>query len=60
MTLFLLIIAVCVGGLGLLFLTGATAGVGIIGLACLIGIVARLIQADSHHHKLMKHLQRNG
>lgn len=34
---------------GLLTLTQATQGVGFIGLACLLAILARILQAEGHH-----------
>jgi hypothetical protein len=38
---------------GLLELTGATAGVGILALACLLAIFARIAQASGQHRELM-------
>jgi hypothetical protein len=36
---------------GFLVLTQATTGVGLIGLACFVGILARLAQASSYHQQ---------
>jgi hypothetical protein len=44
----LIVLAVILGALGLLFTSQATLGVGLIALACLIAILARIAQA-SHH-----------
>jgi hypothetical protein len=48
----LALLAVAVAGIGALYLTQATTGVGIIGLACFLGILARLAQASGHHREL--------
>jgi hypothetical protein len=52
-------VACVVAGVGALFLGGsllsnATSGVGVIGAACFLGIVARLAQASAHHDERMK------
>lgn len=39
-------------GLGLLFTSNATIGVGLIALACFSAILARIAQAAYHHRKL--------
>lgn len=44
----LIIASVLGGGLGLLFLSNATTGVGLIGLACLSAMLARIAQAAYH------------
>ena len=49
-----LIAAVVVGLIAIPFMTQATLGVGCMAGACLIGILARLFQADAHHSKLEK------
>ena len=41
---------------GFFFLSEATMGVGIIGLAGVLGIWARMAQANKHHSELMKEL----
>ncbi len=41
---------------GLLYLTEATEGVGLIGLACFLGILARLAQAKQHTDHIHEHL----
>lgn len=43
--------------LGLLMLTQATLGVGIIAMACLAAILARIAQAAGHHSQLMRALR---
>jgi hypothetical protein len=45
------IIALLLGAGGLATLTQATEGVGLIGLACLFGILARISQADAHRQQ---------
>jgi hypothetical protein len=45
------------GFAGLMSLSEATMGVGIIGLACLFGIFARIEQARAQHYKLMGSLK---
>jgi hypothetical protein len=46
------VLAVLVAGIGVLFLTQATMGVGLVGLACLLAIFARIAQATDHHAAL--------
>jgi hypothetical protein len=41
--------AVIAGLAGLLFMSQATAGVGLIGFGCLLMILARIQQAERHH-----------
>lgn len=48
MTIFLLILAFVAAAIGLLSLSQATAGVGIIAFACLLAIAARIAQASAH------------
>jgi hypothetical protein len=45
----LTVVALIVGVVGLLFTSRATAGPTIVGLACLIGILARIAQAHRQH-----------
>jgi len=52
MRIALLIIAIVLAGLGALFLSNATSGVGLISLACLCAILARISQADEHQREL--------
>jgi hypothetical protein len=47
-TILLVILAVLVGCGGLLFLSNATAGVGIIAFGCLLAILARIAQASDY------------
>lgn len=49
------IIAVVVGFLSL---TQATTGMGLIGIACFLGIVARILQADHYGEATLAALQR--
>ncbi len=53
----LVLIAILMAGIGFLFLSDATTGVGIIGLAALMGIFARLAQANKHHNELMEKME---
>ena len=53
------IIAVLLAGIGLLSLSQATMGVGLIALGCLIGILGRLGQAYYQHEEMMKHLKKD-
>jgi hypothetical protein len=43
------ILAVLAGLFGLISLSQATLGVGVIGFGCLLAILARLAQAEAHH-----------
>lgn len=47
----LLMLAVLVAAAGLFFLSSATAGVGLIGLACFLAICARIAQAGRTAHE---------
>ncbi len=50
-----LMLVACLSGIGgLLFLSQATSGVGLIAFGCLAGIVARLLQADAIENKRAK------
>ncbi len=53
-----LLVLVAMGALvlGGLCLSEATLGVGIIGGACFIGILARIVQAEHDHKELMQRL----
>jgi len=53
----LFIISIVIGIAGLIFLSEATTGVGLIGLACLFGIFARIAQAASNNNKIIKLLK---
>ena len=48
----LAILSIVAGAAGFIFLSEATMGVGIIGIAALLGIWARIAQADANHKKL--------
>lgn len=52
-TILLIMGALLCGLIGLVFLSEATAGVGIIALGCLTAILARIAQA-SHHESLRR------
>lgn len=41
------------GVVGFALLSQATMGVGVICLGCLMGILARILQADAHHNTVM-------
>lgn len=51
MYIFLVVVAIFVGFIGLLFLSQASQGVGFIGFACLLGILARIVQASVYNTK---------
>lgn len=44
----LMILALLGAAVGFFFLSEATMGVGIIGLACFLGILTRIVQAGNH------------
>lgn len=46
----LVTVAVVLATVGLLMLSSATIGVGLIAVGCLLAILARLVQASLHHH----------
>ena len=52
MAAFLVVLAVLAGLIGSVLLSQATLGVGIIGGACLLGILARICQADKDNRLL--------
>lgn len=47
----LLVLSVIAAVFGLLSLSEATMGVGVLALACLLGIFARIAQAHQHHQE---------
>jgi len=47
----LTVIAILIGLISWAFVSNATSGVAGIAFACLIGILARLVQADKHHRE---------
>ncbi len=57
MAALLILVAILTAVGGLLFLSQATTGVGIIGIACLLAIFARLAQASDQHKKAMQTLE---
>ena len=52
----LIVLAVLAGIIGGLLLSQATTGVGIIGGACLLGILARIVQAERQHRQVIADL----
>lgn len=54
MSAVLMILAILAGVVGVFSLSQATMGVGIIALGCLLGILARLAQAEAHQRALMR------
>lgn len=60
LAIILIIAALGLAGWGFLNLTQATYGVGLIGLACFLAILARLAQADAHHNAQSKKLELQG
>lgn len=54
LNLFLSLVAIAVAVLGVLSLSQATQGVGLIGLACFIGILTRIGQAGMHREQQHK------
>lgn len=52
----LIIIAALVAAFGVLGLSQATAGVGVLTIAVLLMIAARIAQASAHHKAVMKQL----
>jgi hypothetical protein len=59
MTVRLVLVALAIGAFGALSLSQATLGVGIICLACLLGILGRIAQAYEQHKEIRKLLQKN-
>jgi len=56
MAAFLVVLAVLAGLIGSVLLSQATLGVGIIGGACLLGILARICQADKDNRLLREEI----
>ena len=56
-TIVLVLAALGLAGLGVLLLSEATAGVGVLALACVLGILARIFQASQQHRDLKAHLE---
>ena len=57
MDIFLVIVSIIVGFVGILDLSQATMGVGIIACACLLGILARIAQASKFQNELVKKIE---
>ena len=57
MTGFLIILALLGAFIGAVFLSNATMGVGFIGGACLLGILARIAQASIQHQELIQKIK---
>ena len=49
----LIVLSVVVALIGVFSLSEATVGVGLVALACLLGIFARIAQASNYHSKLL-------
>jgi hypothetical protein len=56
-TIALVVLSLLLAVLGLVLMSQATAGVGIIAFGCLVAILARIAQAGRHHNEL-KELRR--
>jgi len=56
MTILLIIVALGCGAMGVMMLSTATMGVGIIALGCLAGILARIWQAKFDQKELLETL----
>jgi len=54
MIIFLIIVALLAGLIGFFYLTQATIGVGIICGACLLAIIARIVQASDQHAEMIQ------
>ena len=52
----LVVLALLAGVAGLVSLSQATLGVGVMGMACLLAIFARIVQASDQHGELKKRL----
>lgn len=53
----LLLAALVSAGAGVLFLSNATSGVGLICVGCLFGVWARILQAGVHHREVIEALE---
>lgn len=53
----LLAVSILLGLGGLVFLSNATTGVGLIALACLVAIIARIVQAGQQHAAILKTIE---
>lgn len=56
-TVLLLVLALLAAGIGLLSLSQATAGVGMLAGACLLAICARIAQAARQHRDVLRAMQ---
>jgi tryptophan-rich sensory protein len=54
MSALLVVIAILAVGYGLISLSQATLGVGMIAIGCFVAILARLVQAAEHHRALSR------
>lgn len=59
-TVLLVLVGAGAVGLGLLFLSEATTGIGLIAAGCFLAIVARIAQASSHHRSIMRAYHQRG
>lgn len=55
-TTVLLILAIIAGVIGVLMLSEATSGVGLVCLGCLLAVLGRILQASEHHRDAMRRL----
>ena len=60
MTVLLVVLALLIALAAAAYLTQATLGVGLMALACLLGILARLAQATVQHAELKRLLGQRG
>lgn len=60
MTIVLVLLAFLIVVFAALSVTQATLGVGLMALACLFAILARLVQAESHHAELKRLIGQKG
>lgn len=60
MSIVLVVVALLAGVIGLLFMSQATTGVGLICFACLLAILARMAQAHEHHKTAARILREAG
>lgn len=54
---FLIFLALLAAVAGIFMLTEATLGIGVIAMACFLGILARITQAGSHQNELKRELK---
>lgn len=52
----LLVVSGLLAFVGFLAAAGVTIGVALLGIACWLGILVRISQADKHHHEVLQAL----